>query len=93
MPSRNFSVDPASLVEVLHEGEWFAGFLYWWRRDGDGWRAFVRYPVKPGFGYTTWVPAAHVRATSVAGLAPPSWHDRRSPLAARVPLDQFETAD
>ena len=64
LPSTKAHVDAARPVEVLHEGWWSAGFLYAWRRDGESWRAFVRYSVKPGFGFTTWLPSERVRSVS-----------------------------
>ena len=37
------TVRPPRLVEVLANDTWHSGFLEAWRRDDDGWLAYVRY--------------------------------------------------
>jgi hypothetical protein len=38
-------VDPPKLVRVRRNDTWHRGRLQAWRRDGDGWLAYVRYSV------------------------------------------------
>lgn len=49
-------------VEVLHHGCWVPGSMEACRRDGDGWRAFVRYRTGPGETYLSWRTEDEVRA-------------------------------
>lgn len=39
-------VHPPKPVEVHHGDAWHTGWLEDWRRDDDGWRAYVRYSVR-----------------------------------------------
>ena len=48
-------------VEVQCESRWHPGTLQPWRRDVDGWRAFVRYSVAAGMQHLEWVTADRVR--------------------------------
>jgi hypothetical protein len=48
-------VDPPKLVCVRRDETWHAGWLQAWRRDGDGWRAYVRYSVGVGMQHLEWV--------------------------------------
>ena len=55
------TVRPPRLVEVLAGDTWHPGFLEAWRRDGDGWLAYVRYIKGPGMRHLMWVAAQRVR--------------------------------
>jgi len=46
---------------VERDDRWHAGQLEAWRRDGDDWRAFVRYSTGAGMRHLEWVEAARVR--------------------------------
>ena len=50
-----------SPVDVQRDGRWHPGTLEAWRRDVDGWRAFVRYSVATGMQHLEWVTADRVR--------------------------------
>lgn len=52
-------------VEVLHEGRWCPGVLEAVQRDGDGWRAFVRYRVAVGSTFLQWRDGAEVRRPAI----------------------------
>jgi hypothetical protein len=52
---------PSRPVEVLHEGRWVSGWLEAYRRDGEGWRAMVRYSAGVGMQYLQWREEAQVR--------------------------------
>ena len=52
---------PSRPVEVLHDGRWVTGWLEAYRRDGEGWRACVRYRAGVGLQYLQWRSAAEVR--------------------------------
>jgi len=54
-------VQPPKPVEVERDDRWHAGQLEAWRRDGDDWRAFVRYSTGAGMRHLEWVEAARVR--------------------------------
>lgn len=49
-----------SSVDVERAGTWHPGVLERWRRDVDGWRAFVR-SVATGMQHLEWVTADRVR--------------------------------
>ena len=49
------------VVDVQRDGTWHPGTLERWRRDVDGWRAFVRYSVAAGMQHLEWVTADRVR--------------------------------
>ena len=55
-------VFPPQLVEVLNAGTWHRGQLEAWRRDSDGWNAYVRYTVAIGMQHLGWVTADLLRA-------------------------------
>ena len=55
-------VDPPRPVQVQRDDTWHAGWLHAWRRDRDGWRAFVRYSVGVGAQHVEWVDAARLVA-------------------------------
>ena len=57
-------VDPPKPVEVRHDGTWHPGWLEAWRRDSDGWRAYVRYSVAVGMQHLLWVGADEVRLSA-----------------------------
>jgi hypothetical protein len=47
---------------VLHDGAWVPGVAdRLTARDGNGWRAFVRYTTSPGSGYVQWRSEHEVR--------------------------------
>ena len=46
---------PSRPVEVLHDGRWVPGWVEAYRRDGDGWRACVRYSAGVGMHTTSGV--------------------------------------
>jgi hypothetical protein len=50
-------VDPPKPVQVQRDDAWHPGWLEAWRRDGDGWRAYVRYTVGVGRQHLEWVGA------------------------------------
>lgn len=54
-------VYPSQLVEAQRDDRWHAGYLEAWRRDGDDWRAFVRYSTGVGMRHLEWVGATRVR--------------------------------
>jgi hypothetical protein len=56
---------PSRPVEVLHGGVWLPGWLEAYRRDGDGWRAMVRYSSAPGMQYLQRRGGAEVRRRCV----------------------------
>jgi hypothetical protein len=39
-------VDPPKLVHVGRDETWHPGWLQAWRRDDDGWLAYVRYGLR-----------------------------------------------
>ena len=50
------------LVEVEHEGAWYAGTLREWARwDDVGWRGLCTWSVAPGSQFHKWVVEAKVR--------------------------------
>ena len=55
---------PSRPVEVLHDGRWLPGWLEAYRRDGDKWRACVRYSAGVGMQYVQWRGEADVRPAS-----------------------------
>jgi hypothetical protein len=57
-------LDEPRPVEVLHDGAWLAGWLTAYRRDRDGWRAFVRYSSAPGMQYVQWRAGDDIRRSS-----------------------------
>jgi hypothetical protein len=57
-------VNPPKIVTVHRDGRWHDGQLEAWRRDDDGWRAFVCCSVAPGMRYLEWLLAGRVRESS-----------------------------
>jgi hypothetical protein len=47
-PFTTLTVEPPRQVRVRRGDRWFPGWLQAWRRDGDGWRAYVSYTVGVG---------------------------------------------
>jgi hypothetical protein len=60
-------VDPHLPVQVRHNEQWCTGSLEAWRKEGEGWRAYVRYKAHVEMTYLTWVDWEDVRE----GAAPP----------------------
>jgi hypothetical protein len=54
-------VEPAKVVLVRRDGQWYDGELRAWRKSANGWLANVRYSVAPGMRYLEWVDAEGVR--------------------------------
>lgn len=54
-------LDAPRPVEVLHDGRWLVGWLLAYRRDADGWRAYVRYAAGVGMTFLQWRGEAEVR--------------------------------
>jgi len=48
-------------VEVRDDDVWYPGLLRAWRREYDGWVAFVNLTKTPGETYLRWVDADQVR--------------------------------
>jgi hypothetical protein len=71
-------VDPPKLVRLRRDETWHPGWLQAWRRDGDGWLAYVhRCP-----------PAAAVPVFSRGCSLPSSRHDRyRAGQNAQLVID------
>jgi hypothetical protein len=56
-------VDPPRCVQVRRGEGWYGGWLQAWRRDGDGWLAYVRYSVGVGMQHLEWVGVERVKPT------------------------------
>jgi hypothetical protein len=61
-------VKPPKPVQVRRDGVWHPGSLEAWRRDGDDWRAYVRYTIAVGATHLDWVAQDDVRPQSPGGL-------------------------
>jgi hypothetical protein len=48
-------VDPPRPVQVQRGDTRYTGWLHAWRRDPDGWTAYVRYTVGVGSQHVEWV--------------------------------------
>jgi hypothetical protein len=55
------AVRPPKPVYVRQREAWHQGHLEAWRRDDDGWRAYVRYSVGIGQQHLGWVVASSLR--------------------------------
>jgi hypothetical protein len=61
MAARYRVVEPTRAVQVRDGGIWYAGLLRAWRRDTQGWVAFVNLTGRPEETYVRWVDVDRVR--------------------------------
>jgi len=59
--SLTYALRAATAPRVLADGTSRERFLRAWRRDSDGWRAFVCYSTAPRYAVLAWVSAQQVR--------------------------------
>ena len=63
-------VVPPKPVQVERDGAWCLGQLEAWRRDDDGWRAYVRYTAGVGLRHLEWVATESVKPVTGASALP-----------------------
>ena len=62
MPTTYRELDEPALVLLRDHGEDIRGWLLAWRRDRDGWRAYVEWSTGVGLNHLGWWDARDVRA-------------------------------